>query len=171
MKAVIRWFRSPLALVGLLLLPLVLLLPLGCSSDEPVLAFHLVYPEGAPVEGALSLVNESTGETFQLHSEPFLTGGDVQLAAVERGDGAARVLVAFHPAGSRRLATVTADHVGDRIAIVVHGRLISAPIVRAPISEGRAVIDGGFTEEEALSLAQELNRSPMGTGAVSGPKL
>jgi len=149
----------------------VLTLTPGCSSEEPALAFHVVYPAGEVQAGALSMEFAPTGETFYLHPEPFLTGNDVQLAATELKEEGAQVLVVFHPAGSRTFATVTTEHVGDRVAMVVHGRLVSAPIVRAPITEGRAIIDGGFSEQEAQTLVYELNRPPVPSSSVAGPMM
>jgi preprotein translocase subunit SecD len=169
MRSLVRRHGSALALT--LLLVSALTLGLGCSSEEPALAFHLVYPMGVVEESALPMRFDPTGETFYLHSEPFLTGDDVQLASTELQEDGARVLVVFHPAGSKTFATVTSEHVGDRVAMVVHGRLVSAPTVRAPITEGRAIIDGGFSEEEAQALVYELNRPPVPSSSVSGPMM
>ena len=56
-------------------------------------------------------------------------------------------------AGAALLAAVTSDHLGERLAIVVNGSLQNAPVIRAPITGGRACIAASFTPEEARRLA------------------
>jgi preprotein translocase subunit SecD len=46
---------------------------------------------------------------------------------------------------------------GSRIAIVVDGRIVSAPTVQAPITSGNVVVTSGLTEREARSLATRLD--------------
>jgi preprotein translocase subunit SecD len=47
--------------------------------------------------------------------------------------------------------------VGSRIAIVVDGRIVSAPTVQVPISSGEVVVASGLTERAAASLASRLD--------------
>ena len=47
--------------------------------------------------------------------------------------------------------------VGSRIAIVVDGRIMSAPTVQTPIASGILVVTSGLTEREARSLASRLD--------------
>ena len=44
------------------------------------------------------------------------------------------------------------------IGMLVDGELITAPVIRTPIREGRAVINGDFTEEEAKRIAAGIVR-------------
>ncbi|MFA6577158.1 MAG: hypothetical protein WCS84_17170, partial [Nocardioides sp.] len=59
---------------------------------------------------------------------------------------------------SRTLADLTADlavsHV--RLAVVLRGRVLTAPEVEAPIRGGEFQITGNFSEEEAQALADRL---------------
>jgi preprotein translocase subunit SecD len=59
--------------------------------------------------------------------------------------------------GTAALATATESNVGSRIAIVVDGRIVSAPTVAVPISSGNVVVASGLTEGEATSLASRLD--------------
>jgi hypothetical protein len=56
--------------------------------------------------------------------------------------------------GSLKLARLTKSHIGEYVAIMVDGRVMSAPKIMDEITGGRAVINGEFTEEEAESLAE-----------------
>jgi preprotein translocase subunit SecD len=46
--------------------------------------------------------------------------------------------------------------VGSRIAILVDGRIVSAPTVQTPITSGDVVVTSGLTERQATSLATRL---------------
>jgi hypothetical protein len=46
-----------------------------------------------------------------------------------------------------------------RLAILVAGKVILAPIIRTEINDGRALIAGDFTQEEAKELADKINEA------------
>jgi TonB family protein len=99
-----------------------------------------------------------------MRSSAVVTGADVTGArAVDAGGGRYSVGVAFSAAGSNRLAEFTKIHIGKPVAIVLNGRVISAPIVRSIIRES-AVISGSFTKEEADRIVAGFG-TPGGAGA------
>jgi preprotein translocase subunit SecD len=59
--------------------------------------------------------------------------------------------------GTAALETATETTVGSKIAIVVDGRIVSAPTVEATITSGDVVVTSGLTEREATSLASRLD--------------
>jgi protein-export membrane protein SecD len=59
---------------------------------------------------------------------------------------------------------VTRDHVGELLAIVLDGKVISAPRIREPILGGSGVISGSFTTQSANELAVLLR-----AGALPAP--
>ena len=74
------------------------------------------------------------------------------------------VSIQFNDEGGDLFAELTGNNVNKRIAIFVGGELISAPNVQQKISGGQAQITGQFTNEEAKTLARDLN-----TGAIPAP--
>ena len=56
--------------------------------------------------------------------------------------------------GSLKLARLTKSHIGENVAIMLDGRVMSAPKIMAEITGGRAIINGNFTEAEAGALAK-----------------
>jgi len=58
--------------------------------------------------------------------------------------------------GAKLFGQLTETHVGKRFAIVLDGKVQSAPVIREPIYGGHASITGHFTEEEARNLASVL---------------
>jgi len=63
----------------------------------------------------------------------------------------------FNAEGSELFGALTARLVGQPIAIVLDGNVISSPVVNQAIYGGQAVISGDFALEEAKLLSQRLN--------------
>jgi preprotein translocase subunit SecD len=59
----------------------------------------------------------------------------------------------FNGQGARRFADATAQNVGKRFAIILDGKVISAPNINEPITGGSGQISGSFTVESANNLA------------------
>lgn len=74
------------------------------------------------------------------------------------------VTTAFDATGARKFAKLTTEHVNERFAIVLDGRVLSAPTIREPIPGGRGQISGGFTLQGAKDLAVLLR-----SGALPAP--
>ena len=70
----------------------------------------------------------------------------------------------FDSTGARSFGTVTANNVGKPFAIVLDGRVISAPRIITPILGGRGQISGSFTAQSATDLATLLR-----AGALPAP--
>ena len=74
------------------------------------------------------------------------------------------VTTAFDASGARRFAKLTTEHVNERFAIVLDGKVLSAPVIREPIPGGRGQISGGFSLQGAKDLAVLLR-----SGALPAP--
>lgn len=74
------------------------------------------------------------------------------------------VSLKFNPAGAKKFAEITAANVGKRLAIVLDGKVQSAPNIREAIPSGEAVITGRFTTEQAQDLSLILR-----VGALPAP--
>jgi preprotein translocase subunit SecD len=66
------------------------------------------------------------------------------------------VIFQMSPASARAFAELTTKNVGRKAAISVDGRVVSAPIIRAPILGGKVEIAGNLTVEEAKRIAAGL---------------
>ena len=105
--------------------------------------------ETQPGAGLVEAEVQGSSQKIYMRSSAVVTGADVTGArAVDAGGGRYSVGVAFSAAASNRLAESTKIHIGKPVAIVLNGRVISAPIVRSIIRDS-AVISGSFTKEEA----------------------
>ncbi|MBI5177739.1 MAG: protein translocase subunit SecD [Nitrospinae bacterium] len=63
------------------------------------------------------------------------------------------VSIGFDSEGARRFGEVTGKYVKRRMAIVLDGKVHSAPVIREKIEGGKAQITGSFTAEQAHDLA------------------
>src|SRR3954468_24188845 len=59
----------------------------------------------------------------------------------------------FNSSGSRKFAVATSENVGVPFAIVLDKEVISAPVIREPITGGSGQISGNFTVQQANDLA------------------
>jgi len=63
------------------------------------------------------------------------------------------VSITFNNRGGTIFGNLTAENVNKRMAIVLDGKVYSAPVIQEKITGGRASITGRFTKEEARDLA------------------
>src|SRR3546814_5804992 len=84
-----------------------------------------------------------------------VVGGDQLIDASVGQDqyGAPAVNFRFDSAGGRRFARATQENVGKPIAIILDGRVISAPVINEPILGGAGIISGNFSTASANELA------------------
>jgi len=93
---------------------------------------------------------EMTKEDFDY--EAVLTGNDVKDSNVSQDEyGKPAVGLELNSSGTE--AFYEATKAGGQIAIVLDGRVISAPRASSAIPDGKAIISGNFTMEEASNLS------------------
>lgn len=121
----------------------------------PTLEFKLVKEDA----DLTSLASTSLEAFFSSFEETGLTGKFLERAVVEFDgtSGAPAVSVQFNSEGKTLFGKITEQNVGRNLAIFLDGRIISAPVIREQIPDGRAQISGGFTPEEAKNLVRDLN--------------
>ena len=130
------------------------------------LEFHLVRDDVDPGKAVLPtgvvslplLENTSGGQKKEgqiaVEKDAMLTGEDVADARPAFDQmNKAYVTLNFNTRGARIFERVTTENVGRRMAIVLDGKVYSAPVIRERIGGGRASISGNFTTAEAQDLA------------------
>ncbi|XPV77802.1 MAG: protein translocase subunit SecD [Desulfovibrio sp.] len=75
----------------------------------------------------------------------------------------AYVSLTFNARGGKIFERVTGENVEKRLAIVLDGKVYSAPVIREKIAGGRASISGSFTPDEAHDLAIVLRAGALPT--------
>jgi len=110
------------------------------------------------------------GERWRTHlldTAAWLTGASIAQATAEPTDhGRWVVRIELDADGGRRFGDRSARHVGEKLAVVLDGTVVSSPVVRGPIRGGRIEVSMGGTgpgEREARRLAAML-----GAGSLPG---
>lgn len=87
-----------------------------------------------------------------------ITGKDLKSAKLDFGSdtGAPQVALEFTGEGTAKFASATARLVNKHLAIFLDDQPLTWPRVNTAISDGRAVITGGFTVEQAKNLSLQL---------------
>jgi len=95
----------------------------------------------------------------------LMTGAELKTARVVFDQfGRPQVALEFTPEGAKKFAEITRKNIGKRLAIVLDGRVYSAPVIRSAITGGRAVIEGLASVEEATEIALVLRSGSLPVG-------
>jgi len=111
--------------------------------------------------------NEEESEFLLLEKQAVLTGDALTDASMRFDQSEFNepiVTLKFNSAGAKKFAQVTADNIGKRLAIVLDGKVQSAPRIKEAIPSGEAVITGRFDIEQAQDLSLILR-----VGALPAP--
>jgi SecD/SecF fusion protein len=129
------------------------------------LEFRMVHPEqgrrSAPGYELLTQIEIQKDGTrvareYLVKKRPELVGG-IQRADLSRDNlGRPEILFTLEPDAAKTFARVTANNIGQLLAIVLDGELQSAPNIKSEIPGGRGSISGTYTEQEARSLVSVL---------------
>lgn len=113
---------------------------------------------GKPPEGTEVLLGFKDKRPYLVAKESALDGEDVSDAAPGFAPGTKDPIVSFrfNGRGTRRFAHLTEANIGKPVAIALDDTVISAPVIREPITGGLVQISGNFTLEEANSVAMQL---------------
>jgi SecD/SecF fusion protein len=94
-----------------------------------------------------------------------LTGDQITRAQATFEQRGYEVSLKFTGKGADIFRQITRDNINNRLAIVLDGEVVSAPVIQSEIPNGQAVITGNFTAEEARALASALE-NPLQTPVV-----
>jgi len=143
-------------------------------GQTALLEFKLVSKEPELVKRALEGNIPAGYELKYLNNEPLL----VEKSATLTGEYLVNAEVRFDPSrfnqpivgikfnskGARKFSRITAENVGRRLAIILDGKVQSAPVIKEKIPSGEAIISGRFGLQEAKDLAIVLK-----AGALPAP--
>jgi preprotein translocase subunit SecD len=109
--------------------------------------------------------NEVTGKTYYaVDKRRTVTGRDLSNARPSHGQfGQPNIEFTLTPAGAEAFSELTGKNVHSGLAIVLDGRVVSAPVINSRISD-RGQIEGGFTEQSAQDLSFVLRSGALPAG-------
>jgi SecD/SecF fusion protein len=141
----------------------------GLLGSTAQLSFHLlapVDPGGHLPSGVKLLPGMEQGERYPIEERIALAGERLSDARPSFDQRTNQPVVTFRldNAGARTFAAITKANVGKPFAIVLDGKVLSAPVIREPITGGAGEISGRFTVQQASDLAALLR-----AGALPAP--
>ena len=130
------------------------------------LTFRFVVQNDEPSFGSEKIFTEDASEEL-IVSKRIIISGENLLDAIPRMDNQTNeTVVSFtlDRVGAKRFGKATTSGVGKRLAIVLDGKVVSAPVIRDAIVSGSGQITGNFTFQSATDLALLLR-----SGALPAP--
>ncbi len=136
-------------------------------KDPAVLGFHIVNREfgqddlarGRAAAG-FKVADDAIleGQKWAISRVPLILGEDVVDAGpgFDQRTGEPIVSFRFNSRAGKAFGNWTLNNVGELFAIVVDGKVISAPSIREPILGGSGQISGSFTVESSTRLAVQI---------------
>ena len=130
------------------------------------LTFRFVTNNNEDSFGAEKLAFEDGSEEAIVSKRIILSGDNLLDAQPRMNSENNETVVNFSldRVGAKRFGKATSTGIGKRLAIVLDGKIISAPVIRDTIATGSGQISGGFTFQSATDLALLLR-----SGALPAP--
>jgi preprotein translocase subunit SecD len=110
---------------------------------------------GVPADSELLMSEQTPKVPYVIKRQVLVSGSDLTDAqpGFDQRTNEPIVNFKFNSSGSRKFAQATSDNVGQPFAIVLDNKVISAPVIREPITGGQGQISGSFTVQAANELA------------------
>ncbi len=130
------------------------------------LTFRFVTNNTEDTFGAEKLKFEDSADEAIVSKRIILSGENLLDAQPRMNNETNETVVSFtlDRVGAKRFGKATSTGIGKQLAIVLDGKIISAPVIRDTIASGSGQISGGFTFQSATDLALLLR-----SGALPAP--
>ena len=130
------------------------------------LTFRFVVQNDEPSFGSEKLFLEDGSEEFIVSKRIIISGENLVDANPRMDTQANETVVSFtlDRIGAKRFGKAATSGIGKRLAIVLDGKVISAPVIRDAIVSGSGQISGNFTFQSATDLSLLLR-----SGALPAP--
>ncbi|WP_424631269.1 protein translocase subunit SecD [Bradyrhizobium sp. SYSU BS000235] len=108
-----------------------------------------------PPDSEILMSASSPKIPYVIKKQVLVPGADLTDAqpGFDQRSGEPIVTFRFNTSGARKFAQATLENVGQPFAIVLDNEVISAPVIREPITGGSGQISGNFTVQGANDLA------------------
>ena len=130
------------------------------------LSFRFVTDANEETFGSEKLSFEDGSEDAVVSKRIVLSGDNLLDAKPRMDNQTNETVVSFSldRVGAKRFGKATSNNIGKRLAIVLDGKIVSAPVIRDAIVGGAGQISGNFTFQSATDLALLLR-----SGALPAP--
>ena len=88
-----------------------------------------------------------------MYDSVFLNNENIKGTEIIDWETHPKVLVTLNENGRKKFADFTLNNIGKNAAMIVDGKLVSAPRINAQITKGILIIHGILTHEESQKIA------------------
>ena len=116
-------------------------------------------------EFGVEQLTSETGEILKISKRIVMSGENLIDAqpSIQNQRNEPTVSFTLDRLGAQKFGRATTDNVGKRLAIVLDGKIISAPNINEPITSGNGMISGNFSFQDATDLALLLRSGALPT--------
>ncbi len=107
--------------------------------------------------GQMAVLTFNEGDSTSKGDQVLEGSKDIESASLSVENGESMVALELTDHGKAAFETATRENLNQTISIWLDDECLSAPTVNSVITDGRAVIEGDFTAEEAEELANTIN--------------
>jgi preprotein translocase subunit SecD len=152
------------------LLILALIAVTASAIAETTVRFSEVCPENTSESAPMILAFRKTSEKLWVKNAPILTEQDIQSVSAfkEREDNG--INITLTPDGAKKFKNGIKDMQGKRLAMIIDGRLVSAPVLMVTDFGNKAQIMGNLSEDEVHKIVSDINhKNTAEQGAAANP--
>jgi hypothetical protein len=151
------WFRRPVLVLAMLALIVFGIVAVGSQIWSPggatlqaAIRFEVRLAEDQPATGLREARIAGSDRVVYLHDAIIVSNDDIAKSSLVAGDSPSRfgIEVQFTTAGAEKMRQATSGHAGRPVAILIDGEVVTAPVLRSPISTS-ARITGDYTRADA----------------------
>ncbi|HEX4749613.1 MAG TPA: protein translocase subunit SecD [Bryobacteraceae bacterium] len=128
------------------------------SREEALAQNNGILPPGTKLIGSASTDPAAhTGGVYLVASNPEVRGPDIRDAREQQAQLSGQWNTSFvlSQDAAKRFSAYTGSHVGQRLAIVLDGKVLEAPVIKGQISD-QGEIEGAASQQDAHDLALNL---------------
>ena len=131
----------------------------GVPREDILKSFGGRLPDDVEILPAQHTARDAGNPTplfYAVEKRRTVTGRDLRGARPEQNNMNSPIVgFSFTPDGSKAFATLSGEHIGSGLAIVLDGTVVTAPVIKSKISDS-GVIEGSFTQQEVDDLVTVL---------------
>ena len=129
----------------------------GLPDEKPKVKIEFRRAETKNADGLTEAVVPGSADKIYLHKKADATNEDIAEARVGIDNAFnPAVDILFTKEGAKKMEALSEKHLDKPLAIMVDGKVVSAPVVRGKVSD-KAQITGKFTKEEVENLVKAIN--------------
>ena len=117
--------------------------------------FEVRLAKDAPAAGFAKTAMDGYDKPLYISNKVEISEADIAGAKAVSWQGKPAIEFELTKAGAEKMRNFTHNHINEKAAMILNGKLTTAPIIRGEISS-RGIINGHFTMEQAQNIARGL---------------